>query len=201
LVFMPVMWQTDQDSFEQVAHIQANTFIRESHIDTLFNVIVEILSDGPKDVSLTDPELDIGIDQYGLEHKPGDRYIGITDSDLAPNGNNDIAGWTSDGQAVVEESADPYITSHELGHTFGLCDEYNLSEWTRENEEFPSGCPNPYPSSCPQTMADGVICDGTPTTDGYYSIMGPAGLLGAHGYNSPSLDHLLQAFSELASQR
>jgi hypothetical protein len=200
LVFLPVAWQSDLAGFKQAAHTQADTFIRESQIDEYFTVKVEILTSGPENVSLTDPNLDYTVLEFGLTHMAGDRYIGLTDGDLAPDGESDIVGWTSGGQVVVSETLERYVTAHELGHTFGLCDEYNYSEWTLQDGSMSSGCPNSYPSICPQTMAEGITCDGAPTSDGRNSIMGPSGLPGAYGYNSPSLDYLLRIFSTMILQ-
>ena len=200
LVFMPIAWQSDQASFEQAAHSQADAFIQESQVNEYFNVQVVVLTTGPENVALTDPELDYTILEFGLTHVAGDRYIGLTDADLAPDGESDIVGWTSGGQLVVAESSDKYVTAHELGHTFGLCDEYSYSEWILQNESLSGGCPNPYPSYCPQTIADGITCDGASTSDGRNSIMGPSGLPGAYGFNSNCQDYLLQIFSTMISQ-
>jgi hypothetical protein len=200
LVFIPVAWTTDQSQFEQAAQIQANTFIQESHIGDYFTVKVEILTAGPENVDLTDPNLISTVLYYGLSNMPGDRYIGLTDSDLSPDGNSSVDGWTSGGQAMVAESLDDYVTSHEMGHTFGLCDEYNYSAWTIQDKDYLGGCPNPFPSNCPLTMESGVTCDGTQTSDGRNSIMGPSGMIGSYGYNTACLDHLLEQFDLLASK-
>lgn len=38
----------------------------------------------------------------------------------------------------------PAVASHEIGHTFGLCDEYRLSAWNDQNRD--QACPNEAPS-------------------------------------------------------
>lgn len=197
LVFVPLRWQSGHDAFEGAARQQAENFIAESGIEDYFTVDVILLENGLEDAQLESSELVYDLVEFGLEQAPGDRYIGLTDGDIAPEGISDVAGWTAGGVGVVSESADTYITAHELGHTFGLCDEYSYREWFRQNEEYPGGCPNPYPSDCPQTLTDGVICEGLPTVDGRNSIMGPAGVPGEYGFNGASLAHLQQMFQEL----
>jgi hypothetical protein len=102
---------------------------------------------------------------------------------------------------MIVEAEGVSITAHELGHTFGLCDEYNYSEWVLQNESFMGGCPNPYPASCPMITSDEITCDGQPTSDGRNSIMGPAGLFGEYGFNDACLEHLQQTFEYLTSLR
>lgn len=198
MVFVSLSWQSDRDEFERLAQQQANTFIDESGIDDYFIVEVVLLETGLDDVDLGSEDLVTDLVEFGLEQAPGDRYIGLTDGDIAPNGISDVVGWTSGGVGVVGEASDAYVITHELGHAFGLCDEYNYQEWFRQNEEYPDGCPNPYPSDCPQTLTEGVTCNGSPASDGSNSIMGPAGLLGGYSFNSISLTHLQQEFQELA---
>jgi hypothetical protein len=190
LVFVPVAWQSGLDRFNELAQLQADMFISESRIDDYFTVRVEFLDVGPDNVSLADQYLDSTVLEFGLAHMPGDRYIGLTDGDLSLEGDSSIAGWTTglSGQSVVAEANGISITAHELGHTFGLCDEYNYAAWDSENQETSSGCPNPYPSTCPKTIEGGVICLGTPTSDGRNSIMGSAGD-DSYGFNDSCLDH------------
>lgn len=200
LVFVPIAWTTDQAHFEQAANEQADNFMEASQIGDFFQVRVVILDDGPIDPDLTDSNLDYTVLEYGLSHYPGDRYIGLTDSNLAPGGERNVVGWTSGGQSMVAESFDAYVTAHELGHTFGLCDEYNYSAWSMQQQSYTDGCPNPYPTTCSKSMEPGVNCDGTPTEDGNNSIMGPAGLQGGHGYNTACLEHLREQFELLSSR-
>lgn len=200
LVFVPVDWRAGPDEFEQVARQHADVFIRESEIELYFTVSVVILQPGLENADLSSETLAYDVLEYGLTQIAGDRYIGMTDGDLSPFGESDIAGWTAGGQSMVVEAEDNEVTAHELGHTFGLCDEYNYAEWSRQNDEYTDGCPNLYPPTCPMTMSGGVTCEGTPTEDGRNSIMGPGGMPGSYGFNAPSLSHLLKVLSILASQ-
>ena len=55
-------------------------------------------------------------------------------------------------------------TAHEVGHTFELCDEYNITEWNRQNKSIFGGCPNGdinKDGSLDQTCLDN---DGCPTS-------------------------------------
>ena len=200
LVFVAVRWQSGDAAFEQAADGHAQTFIDESNMDAFFTIKTVYLTEGLPDASLSDPNLDYAVYQYGLVNEPGDRYIGLTDGDLALDGDPSVAGWTSGGQAVIVEASEYQVTAHELGHTFGLCDEYSYSEWLLQDEYAPGGCPNPYPSTCPQTLSGGITCDGAPTSDGRNSIMGPAGLYGAYGFNEACLNSLQETFQSLAAQ-
>ena len=40
----------------------------------------------------------------------------------------------------LKEDGILYFAAHELGHTHGLCDEYNVSLWLNQNNKY--GCPN-----------------------------------------------------------
>lgn len=198
LIFVPVNWQSSSQAFQEVAQNQVDIFIRESDFGQYFIPKVIILQDGLQNVSLSNENLGYDVLEFGLQKQAGDRYIGLTDGDLQSNGNSDIVGWTTfGGQAVIAESIDPYVVAHELGHTFGLCDEYSYSDWSRQNGAISDGCPNPYPENCPQVESTSPNCDGDPTRDGRNSIMGPAGLVGLYGYNNACLFFLEDIFQSL----
>ncbi len=81
----------------------------------------------------------------------------------------------------------PSVASHELGHTYWLCDEYSYKEYSRENTEgIVLKCKNKFPDYCKESND----CDGnTPVYREYsqtylknvcegdvkYSVMGPTG--------------------------
>lgn len=198
LVFVPVNWQSSHKAFQEAAQNQVDIFISESNLGLYFTPKVIILQDGLQNVSLSNENLEYDVLEFGLQKQAGDRYIGLTDGDLQSNGNRDVIGWTTfGGQAVIAESNDPYVVAHELGHTFGLCDEYSYSDWSHQNDAISSGCPNPYPASCPLVESNTPNCDGDPTQDGRNSIMGPAGLDGLYGYNNACLFFLEDIFQSL----
>ena len=198
LVFVPVDWQSDQSAFQEAAQNQARIFKSESTIEKYFTVKVVILEQGIENVSLGSDELVYDILEFALQEQPGDRYIGLTDGDLHPEGDSNVVGWTSGGLAMVAEYNDEYVVTHELGHTFGLCDEYSYTDWSLQNAENDGGCPNPYPKDCPRVDSDAPVCEGAPAKDGGNSIMGPAGLLGEYSFNNACLTHLQETFAVLS---
>ncbi len=198
LAFIPLNWQGSRADFEQAAHTHAQNFSQESGISSQAQVQVILLDQALDNQNLSDSDLIYAIMSHAVENNvTADRYIGLTDGDLSPEGISDVVGWTAGNQAMVVEFADPYVTTHELGHTFGLCDEYSYSAWTRQNGDYSGGCPNPYPENCPQVEDDGVVCDGQPNQSGENSIMGPAGMPGEYSFNEVCLAHLQAAFQEL----
>lgn len=201
ITFIPLNWQGTRTEFEQAAQQHASEFVSLSGIDHYYKVEPLLAEDGLDGQDLTDTQLLNAIIAFAVENNlPGSRYIGLTDGDLAPDGMSDVLGWTTGGmgaQAVVAEEDDPYTTVHELGHTFGLCDEYSYAAWVEQNEEAP--CPNPYPTSCPKDVQATISCDGDPATNGDNSIMGAAGIPGNYAFNAACLRHLTESFENLTS--
>ncbi len=200
-VFIPVVWSGGVDEFRRYAHQQVDYYIRASNMDKYFQIRVEILDTGLTGVALSDDDLVNKIVSFGLDHIPGDRYIGVTDGDISMDGSSDVSGWTygSDALGLVAESSGLEIVVHELGHTFGLCDEYNYSYWLGQNEEFLGGCPNPYPLDCSQEVSSDIVCLGNPAPSGANSLMGPSGLPGSYEFNHECYQHL-QRFFEMYSR-
>lgn len=199
LVFVPVNWQLGQPAFQQAAQNQSDIFIRESNIENYFDVTVVALNNGIENASLGSDTLVYDVQEFALQVQAGDRYVGLTDGDLSPNGENDVVGWTSGGSAMVAEYQDEYVVAHELGHTFGLCDEYSYTDWRLQNMEYSGGCPNPYPKDCPRKESNEPICDGAPASDGSNSVMGPAGLLGSYSFNEASYKYLQNFFEDASN--
>jgi hypothetical protein len=73
------------------------------------------------------------------------------------------AVWTSRGYSGQDR---PGMIAHELGHTYNLCDEYTLSDYTHQNNFFSgSTCKNKFPLDCSQKESN---CRGnTPTFRDY----------------------------------
>jgi hypothetical protein len=196
IVVIPVNWTGSNEAFAQNARQQTDFFIQESGMDNYFQISVEVLNQGLENVSLSDEQLVDKVIEFGLDVFPANRYIGLTDGDVVLDGSSDIVGWTygPDTLGVVSESGGLEISAHELGHTFGLCDEYSYSYWTEQDEAFVGGCPNPYPSECERVESTNVMCPGNPTLAGLNSIMGPSGLMGQYGFNGSSFEYLQDAF-------
>lgn len=197
LAFIPLNWQGSQEDFAQSAQEHANFFIQRSGIQDFFDVQVLVVPDGLQNQDLSGVDLVYDMMLHASENQIiADRYIGLTDGDLSPEGDSDVVGWTVGEQGMVVETLEVFVTAHELGHTFGLCDEYSYTEWARQNEEF-GGCPNPYPPACLQVLTSGVVCEGFPAANGENSIMGPAGLPGDYAFNQPGLDQIHRYFQKL----
>lgn len=200
LAVVAVNWEGSRAAFEREGQAQAEFFIEKSGIGRYFDVQVELMTAEMEGANLgLDTVLDDVI-QFGLQNQPADRYIGLTDGDLAPGGDRWVAGWTygPDTLGVVIENGGISIAAHELGHTYGLCDEYNYSFWVEQNAAFPQGCPNPYPQSCPRNTNQVGECDGEPAQNGDSSIMASAGPGIGYSFNRDSLAHLLKVFALLS---
>lgn len=192
LVFIPLNWQGDLAAFDAEAAEQARLFVATSGIERYARVEVvtvhEIMQGDP-----SRDELVFDVAAFGAEREPGDRYIGLTDGDLAPG--EDVLGWTfSFYNAIVAETSDPFVTAHELGHTFGLCDEYSYAAWSRQDSDgFP--CPNPFPPECPETAHD--ICRGAALPSGGFCIMGPGDGSSDREFDAACRSALASQFEEL----
>jgi hypothetical protein len=194
-VFIPVHWTGSAEEFEQFAYREINFFVEESNMDQYFEIQIKLLSESMNDVSLESFTLVHEVVRHGLTKASGNRYIGLTNGDLAPDGDQDTTGWTSGATTLgLVSEVEHAVIAHELGHTFGLCDEYTYVGWVEQNQAYPLGCPNPYPENCPQIDSPGLVCDGAPTAGGLNSMMGPSGLSGDYGFNTPCWNYLQRSF-------
>lgn len=201
IVVVPLAWSGDYADFEASAWREINRFTSESGINSYFDVQVILLADNMASADLRSDELIFDMVEFAAEREPADRYIGLTDGDIVLDGDRGTTGWTTgpNSLGVVGEADAAYIVAHELGHTFGLCDEYAYVYWEEQDSYFVGGCPNPFPDNCEQLTDLEPYCSGAPTGDGRNSIMGPSGLDGPYGYNAPSYGHLQEIFSEMAN--
>lgn len=83
-----------------------------------------------------------------------DRVVGLVPGNwFETRGNPNVTGVAcavvpdNNNKAVISEISFPIVPAHEIGHTYGLCDEYKNSTWNGQNERlkekgFISGCPN-----------------------------------------------------------
>ena len=171
IAFIPIHWSGTMEQFIDASYAQFNHFVTESNIDSYFDVTCVIIEENLTSSSLDDPNLVLDVIEFGLLREPADRYIGLTDGDLSMDGDNFVAGWTmgEDFLGTVGEAQYLAITSHELGHTFGLCDEYSYSAWYEQDMIAVDGCPNPFPAECNSALD---LCEQSPDVNGHYSIMG-----------------------------
>lgn len=198
ITVVPVEWAGSRADFERAAGEQAELFIRRANLQAYADVQVVLLDEGLAGVSLSDERGDLleQVALFGLARQPADRYIGLTDGDLAPGGSSRVAGYTYFNSLVVlAEAQGESISAHELGHTFGLCDEYDYETWLRQ-DEYLGGCPNPFPPGCSPDR----LCPGGMPPGGGDSIMGPARLPGPYAFNQPCYAHLQDVFAALFGQ-
>ncbi len=80
-----------------------------------------------------------------------------------------------------------YTSLHELGHTFGLCDEYHPDTWEKQNARNPfSPCPNGKPNALNSDLnlsrcSASEVCASGVFESGAYSIMGDASYFDFYG--------------------
>lgn len=197
IAFIPVNWVSSKRQFDQMVDAHASIFIQKSQIQEYFDVKVVKMEEGIN-LDLNNESSLIELLDFGLSQSAADRYIGLTESNIALNGVTEITGYSFGPgfQAVVAESEHYMVTAHELGHTFGLCDEYNYSVWVEQNSEFEEQCPNPFPPPdvCAHTSEE--LCPGYETADGKNSLMGPSGLEGEYAFNDACLSRLKSEFEK-----
>jgi hypothetical protein len=200
LVYVPVLWSGSRRDFTEAAQRHADFFITETGIDAYFRVRVKLMEQGLSGVELTSSDLLDDLLTFAIEREAGDRYIGLTNGDLGPDGMSCVGGWSygPDTQAVIAEADPETISAHELGHTFGLCDEYNYEFWLQQSQGYPEGCPNPYPPTCPRYSGNVDECEGSPAADGRRSIMAGASLPQLAGFNDACLSHLTKKYRLLS---
>ena len=192
---IPVEWTGSDAEFEQLANRYVSYFVMKSGMDAYFEIQVQVLAE-PDGLYANDGNILSQLTGYGMREYPADRYLGITSTDIVVDGEDSVVGYTMGDNAysVISEAAGVEITAHELGHTYGLCDEYDYNAWTFQNEEMPQGCPNPLAASCSPNLE---MCEGVPTENGENSMMGAAGYRGAYGFNTDCYDYLQQRFQFL----
>lgn len=191
MAFVPINWSSSMQDFNEVADKHAAIFIQASGIDQYFNVKILKLAEGLT-VNLDEEESLLKILDFGISNVPADRYIGIADDNIVLDGVDEITGYSFGPgfNAVIVEKDQTMVTAHELGHTFGLCDEYSYSIWSEQNVEFEGGCPNPFPPENVCSHSSEELCPGFETVEGKNSIMGPSGLDGAYAFNDTCLSRL-----------
>jgi hypothetical protein len=151
---------------------------------------------------LTDIQL-----QMFLSKKYSDRFVGIVKSNFHPNVTTSFSCPGFFGSVIQRE--DQYISTsaHEIGHTFGLCDEYNRSLWLIQNNTRMGGCPNAknkttgsFRDDCKGTNPYGQLNDGCPVEN--ESIIKNLFFFGSSAPLSPdNLTNLYGSFNEPKIQR
>jgi len=170
LVYVPLEWDASLSEFQRLCEQHTQWFVDKSGIGQYASVRVEYVGEVMRAEDLSADDLDSKVVKFGVKRVAGDVYIGLTDRDV---GGPYVAGWTHfNGQGIVGEMNRAFVVAHELGHTFGLCDEYHFSVWSRQNlGRQPNGCPNPFPAQCDRSHNTPSYCEGTAAGNGY-CIMG-----------------------------
>lgn len=188
---IPVSYSGSSVEFENFARDGIMEFVQSSGMSTYFDHEIIIGSEN-YDLDVASDTLLEDVYSIAVMDYPADRYIAISDQIIS----NDILGYSYGENSPVVFSSNIAIQTiaHELGHTFGLCDEYEFRAWTMQNSDIPTGCPNPFPPEDMCSHEDGVICDGNPSADGNPSMMGP--YIGEYEYqfNESSYGHLQEVF-------
>jgi hypothetical protein len=173
IAFIPVVWTATMDEFFMYSMEHFTAFIEATNMDDYFNVSIAFIEENMDEVSLSSDILVVDVVEFGLTRLPADRYVGLTNGDIALGGDSWVSGWTFglDYLGVVVETSASYITTHELGHTYGLCDTYSYNYWLEQDAIIPGGCPNRFPTEC--DISEDICLPG-PNTNGEYLVMGVA---------------------------
>lgn len=223
LIFVPVNWGSDDQAFRNAAEDHFKFFIKNTPLEGCdYKAKIEIIPVSRQCHITPNPSYplcnvypdDIFVKLRDCANRAGytlvpdvDRIVGITTQNIQvydPSMGclDHVAGYAQLREnAVIVEHMDPSVTAHELGHTYGLCDEYAYSRWTMANSYLQSqglSCPNSYPdccgdrpccvdhppcsscdnclsgTPCTSTLCAGNICDHLVGSRRCRGIMGPA---------------------------
>jgi len=185
IVFIPLNWQGDLATFSPEVDAQASFLI--DNIDALTWQNTGILkmsqsltlsfdktegTEGPPATGWRAFKRWSDIQQFALNNGfTGDRYVALTNEDIWGS----VGGQSNGGNVVVVEQGASHITAHELGHSWGLLDEYKYQYWLDKAirwYNYPTGFPpNSYPGDDPD-LDPGQSWGRS--FDGHRCIMGPS---------------------------
>jgi hypothetical protein len=200
LVFVPIQktgrdWWSDpydvDDTAAEMGQVLVDAFPQLTACNTRFVSVHQVLELDFATANYSDYQLFNQFDAISThaisQYQSGDRYVGVVNAEIWQDQSctlwicsptDDVEGLTRINihQMIVESKdyTDLEVTAHEVGHTFGLCDEYNPCTWTNQDNRLTGGCPNSWPTECTDT-ACAVNCDGR-SVNGGKCIMGPAGI-------------------------
>ncbi|PIV28728.1 MAG: hypothetical protein COS36_01255 [Candidatus Altarchaeum sp. CG03_land_8_20_14_0_80_32_618] len=185
LVFVRVAWDDNIANFNNTVQQHANYFLEKSGLNACgMKVEIKIVNGSPDitgqqicDAWNTNNINHVleGIKNWALNNGVrGDRYIGLTTYDM--ENNCGVGGYTQLPYDIHYDTAivyynDPALSSHELGHTYMLCDEYNFSDsgWTQENNDLLQAGLGSCPNNVGCTLNDVCNCS---ANGAYHCIQG-----------------------------
>ncbi len=96
-------------------------------------------------VTYSTTDLDVAIFRFifslPIAKVQSDKYIGIFNKPPGPDKEIGIAAMRLSSKSVLAHEDFFITTAHEVGHTYFLCDEYDISLW-EEQDTFITPCPN-----------------------------------------------------------
>ena len=186
IVFVPFHWDEEKEPLGEFPE-----YVRQ-HAITVLDCLDQLDIKNTNIVYVTE-ELDFSFDtnnregfkdhfykikEYAInEGFSGNRYVAITNTDIWGSVCGLASGFYTD--IVVAEAFDPHITAHELGHSWGLLDEYNKETWEKQRdylEYYELPVPNSYPGDEPGLEGERISSYGEKFDGDKRCIMGPAGL-------------------------
>jgi len=150
IVFVPLNWQGDLSTFNTEVDKHRDFLIDSVGILTPTNTeIIKIGQNLQLNFDKNNPNNFNGwadIESFAANHGfTGDRYVALTNEAIWGS----VEGLSNWGHVVVVEKGAVHVTAHELGHSWGLLDEYNANTWLSEaifKYGYPIGSPpNSYP--------------------------------------------------------
>lgn len=186
IVFIPLNWQGNLDTFYSEALQQASFLIDNVGILTWDNTAVISLS---QNLVLNFDKTDVenfnswnDISQFAINRGfAGDRYVAITNEEIW----GDVEGYSNWSPVVVLEDGAVHVTAHELGHSWGLLDEYNGDIWLQQAFAlygYPIGSPsNSYPGDEPELADEDMVKSYGREFDSHRCIMGSADQVDGNG--------------------
>ncbi len=103
----------------------------------------------------------------------------------------------------LECSYSYHVAAHEIGHTFGLCDDYDPEAWDRQNIMSGFGCPNERPNENNSVLvkcgADRFCYIGTQVSKDTFSAMGSGDILDY--YNKPIIREFSQVCKDVIKNK
>lgn len=199
LAFVPINWKGSISSFNSAVDTQASFLIKNIPLSECPEKIkiIKIPEKCNYDITCGCSDLEASKNCANRWTTNYDYVIGLTDGDNCGS----TVGFSCGSGIVYVEKDYPEVTAHELGHEFGLRDEYCAFLPPSPNVDIcgPEAYPNPLSISygcdvtggcCWGYNIYGPTCFGNKNSAGGRSIMSFAGAPGPRAFDIPSIEHL-----------